>query len=685
MACSLRFAASMYSGFAAIILLLPFLLFRIDSIQGSYDFDWHQLQTNRRHSYLPESFQFTKEGNSSKLSPCQIALNQMINGTLPNADLMGVFSGTGLNDIGMYDSCQNLTNAHYCLLQYIPIAGSNLNFSTGLCVPIECGNADLLGLLDQIVLDVDFTNLDPAVNCARKTYEKPDWQAIVVFSFLALLFLLAFLGGIIEYRQNKLKEFASKAASETDPLLREKHSINEGGSTERKSPFIVRFLLCFSPITNLEKLLVPTSVPHLASLNGLRTLSMLWVIMGHSIYWASFTTGYANPEKIRFGELQDVMSQIIINAPYSVDAFFYMSGFLVTYLSQKELEKKGRLPMFLYYFHRVWRLTPPYFVALLVLWKCLPYFGKGPFWFQVDTYVSRTECDKYWWTNLLYVNNFVPNNYDETCMGWSWYLANDMQLYILTPIFIFLFYKFKLIGWIALGLCCGASLGMNFYYTWAYKFSPYLPLLQEDVVYMTTIYTKFYARASAWLVGIAAAWILIWHEKRRDKRIPVYVQILLYAFAAFLLGSTVFGTVNLNRLEAMDPPRTWSRAEDLLYLTFGRCAFATGVAIVMHMTYTGYGYFIHSLLSLYVWDVMARLTYSAYLYHPILLSIAYYGSTQLYYYGTVSVLTHFLAFAVLAFTAALVSFLLIERPMMNLEKLMHPPPKRTTAPTANRE
>ena len=66
-------------------------------------------------------------------------------------------------------------------------------------------------------------------------------------------------------------------------------------------------------------------------------------------------------------------------------------------------------------------------------------------------------CRKNWWTNLLYVNNFVkttkPVSYQPTacdviyiqetvsvyavcsqCVGWSWYLANDMQFYIVAPL-----------------------------------------------------------------------------------------------------------------------------------------------------------------------------------------------------------------------------------------------------------
>jgi len=97
---------------------------------------------------------------------------------------------------------------------------------------------------------------------------------------------------------------------------------------------------------------------------------------------------------------------------------------------------------------------------------------------------------------------------------------------------------------------------------------------------------------------------------------------------------------------------------------------------MMHMLYTGYGQLINSILSFYAWDVAARLTYSAYLYHPIIISITYFNSTQFFHYDTMNVAVHFLAFTIAAYFVAGISFLLVERPMMNLEKLLHPPPKK---------
>ena len=66
------------------------------------------------------------------------------------------------------------------------------------------------------------------------------------------------------------------------------------------------------------------------------------------------------------------------------------------------------------------------------------YFGTGPFWYPVE----RERCSKSWWSNMLYINNFIHLTDDETCMGWTWYLANDFQFYLfLQPILLVLLYK----------------------------------------------------------------------------------------------------------------------------------------------------------------------------------------------------------------------------------------------------
>ena len=46
--------------------------------------------------------------------------------------------------------------------------------------------------------------------------------------------------------------------------------------------------------------------------------------------------------------------------------------------------------------------------VLLFYDKLNGFLGNGPFWYQAQ---EKNPCDKYWWTNLLYINNFYPTSF----------------------------------------------------------------------------------------------------------------------------------------------------------------------------------------------------------------------------------------------------------------------------------
>lgn len=60
------------------------------------------------------------------------------------------------------------------------------------------------------------------------------------------------------------------------------------------------------------------------------------------------------------------------------------------------------------------RLTPAYAFILLLHATWLPKLQDGPLWPR-GAEVERNFCRRNWWTNLLYVNNYV--NADEPVGG----------------------------------------------------------------------------------------------------------------------------------------------------------------------------------------------------------------------------------------------------------------------------
>ena len=53
------------------------------------------------------------------------------------------------------------------------------------------------------------------------------------------------------------------------------------------------------------------------------------------------------------------------------------------------------------------RLTPTLAVLILFLTLVMPNMNQGPVWFKLEQ--MHSWCQSYWWTDLLYINNFVPD------------------------------------------------------------------------------------------------------------------------------------------------------------------------------------------------------------------------------------------------------------------------------------
>jgi len=91
------------------------------------------------------------------------------------------------------------------------------------------------------------------------------------------------------------------------------------------------------------------------SLDGLRAASVAVVIVGHSL-------AYLHGEANRFPYLQ--LSEL---GQSGVDAFFVISGFLITYLLLKEKDATGTISLRNFYFRRFFRIFPPFYAYLAVV------------------------------------------------------------------------------------------------------------------------------------------------------------------------------------------------------------------------------------------------------------------------------------------------------------------------------
>lgn len=65
--------------------------------------------------------------------------------------------------------------------------------------------------------------------------------------------------------------------------------------------------------------------------------------------------------------------------------------------------------------------------VLLFYAKMTGFLGEGPLWYQEQ---RNPTCDKYWWTNLLYINNFWPKGLqNEVCVSVTPFCAVDTYFF----------------------------------------------------------------------------------------------------------------------------------------------------------------------------------------------------------------------------------------------------------------
>jgi peptidoglycan/LPS O-acetylase OafA/YrhL len=124
--------------------------------------------------------------------------------------------------------------------------------------------------------------------------------------------------------------------------------------------------------------------------------------------------------------MSDILFSIVISAELAVDIFFWLSSFLASYFllirmndNDGNLGNSAKIIL-----NRFMRLLPLYIFTMLLFWKLIViYGGEGPMFFMYD---SVGSCSSYWIWHFLFLNNLIPWSSHDNCMGWTWYLANDM-------------------------------------------------------------------------------------------------------------------------------------------------------------------------------------------------------------------------------------------------------------------
>ena len=407
-----------------------------------------------------------------------------------------------------------------------------------------------------------------------------------------------------------------------------------------------------------------------AAIDGVRALSQMAVMLYHCFFLARLPGDSAQ------------FKQFLLETPwylgwvwtldYSVDAFFVISGYLIATLLFREHDKTGDINLKRFYWRRYLRLTPAYFVFILMFIALSP--------------TPQPNV----WANFMYVNNFIP--LAEMSVPWTWSLAVEEQFYLVFPA-ILLFFALRgsrplarLCVLLLASQACALAVFMTDDILWN---STNFQIYFDNTVfhhYYDRFYVNLHTRFGPFVSGTIAAYVFMHYQPtlaalRANKWLFNGINLAALAFIAYALGINPYS-------------ENGSVAASRWHLIVDRNLFGIALSWVLVAVHGPAGLLrpLKAFLEWKVWYPIAQLSYTMYLFHYIIVIFVMSNLLgNLKHFGLIGngqtfpyewMLVAYVAVVILTLIPATILHLLVEKPFMQLRDSLGKRTRPVAAPAA---
>ena len=557
-------------------------------------------------------------------------------------------TGKGINELGSYRECQEMGGNYVTLNLEIPLP----IFSLGVCFPKECRAEDFGWVRKKIVdlmndnggiMGIEATlSIVQIYNVKENNIENSKMTVGTIIT-LILIFGAIIIGVIVSLVEK----------AEAKPTA----------------------ITSFNFKKNLKSLFLDTNKvdPNLDTLNGLRVISLFWIIIGHSFTQLIMSTPTGN--LVAFvTQVQERRSLVFFTgAVYAVDTFLILSGFFAAFLCYN-IFSKPNVKFFPNYISlivlRYIRLLPIYLFGFLIFLFILPKVYDGPI--SARMLPLQMGCWDNWIANLFYYNNFAEA--DKMCMQWTWYLSCDFQLYLVAPILTYLYCKNKKLGLGLIGLLSIVSLIIQVWVVVHYDMTLYY-FSMGYVRYSEKYYYMSYCRCIAYFIGIIFAFMYISYKSPTDKnmcfeylnekiRTSKLLRYTMYIIGILTCCICIWLYPN-NYLIEESPHSVYRFAA---YLAICHTIVPLAVMLMFYPACVGKSSAMKPLLGCKFFNVLAKLTYSAYMFHMALFYFYNVSMSNSFHFSIYGITMIALDVFVVSYVISIPVSLLFESPIIKLSK-----------------
>ncbi|GMS90757.1 hypothetical protein PENTCL1PPCAC_12932, partial [Pristionchus entomophagus] len=494
------------------------------------------------------------------------------------------------------------------ICKLILVTGVEIFWQVGACLPASCSSAELQNLFRP---EAGASINNPICQFSKPGDRTPDIGAgfYVTLTIMGVIVVVCVISGFVDfYFTEKIKD-----------------------NTISKTLAWRLFMSCslYSNVSSIFDVSEATKGGQIGPIHCIRFFSMVWVLMSH--LFSNYLGVIANP-KDALSLARDLTSEAITNGFFSVDSFFFMSGVLLTFLWFKTFSRQPKEVMSpygwaMFYVHRILRLSPAFYILIIFYTFVLNQMLRDtPL--SMNTLITTDYCSETWWVEFLYVHNWVYPQ--EQCLAYSWYLATDMQMFLVTPLLIIPLAIKPILGLIVAAvifiLSTAANIFLVYYYHWPAGdnwFHPTDPEQTNIEDYNMLMYDSPLIRCPIYIMGMLIGWFL---QSRKELKIHPIVYLACWIISLSLMLTVLLGLHD--QTNGTDIGIFW-RA---MYSSLSRPAWGIGLSAIVILCYYGYGGPINAFMSWHIWVPLGRLSYSSYLIHiPIIQLVLSQTKDEVYF------------------------------------------------------